>query len=101
MRRRTIALILLAAAVVMLLAACGTKLSGTYKAEGLLGETITFDGDEAELSAFGLSISGPYKIEKDEITITYSLLGLSYDWTQSFSRDGKSIFIGGVEFVKQ
>ena len=36
-----------------------------------------------------------------EITITYSLLGLSYDWVKSFKKDGSSIFIDGTEFVKE
>lgn len=101
MKKKIVALILVTAALVTLLGACGTKLNGTYKSTGLLGETITFTKDEASMSAFGLSISGPYKIEKDQITITYNLFGVSYDWTQSFKKDGKSIYIGTTEFVKQ
>jgi len=101
MKKKIVALILVSAAIITLLSACGTKLNGTYKSTGILGETITFTKDEASMSAFGLSISGPYKIEKDQITITYTVLGISYDWTQSFKKEGKSIYIGSTEFVKQ
>jgi transcriptional regulator with XRE-family HTH domain len=51
--------------------------------------------------AFGIEVEGEYLIEDGEITITYSLLGLRYDWVKSFEKDGSSIFIDGTEFVKE
>ncbi len=100
-KRFTVRLILLAMALLLVLSACGNRLNGTYRSTGLIDGTITFKDDQATLSAFGLQISGPYKIEKDTITIHYSLLGLQYDWKDSFRKEGKSIFIGEEEFVKQ
>ena len=54
-----------------------------------------------EVSAFGINVEGEYLIEDDTITITYSLLNLSYDWEKSFEKKGNSIFIDGTEFIKE
>lgn len=89
--------------LVCTLTACTTTLSGTYTSkEGLVEQSFTFKEDnKVEVSAFGIEVEGEYLIEDGEITITYSLLGLRYDWVKSFEKDGSSIFIDGTEFVKE
>lgn len=85
----------------MLLTACGGRLSGTYYSTDGISQSFTFDGDTVTMSAFGINASGPYEINGDKITVTYSLFGIEYDWQQSFSESGDSIYIGGTEFVKR
>lgn len=89
--------------MVCTLTACTTTLKGTYTSkEGLVEQSFTFKEDnKVEVSAFGINVEGEYFIEDGEITITYSLLGLRYDWVKSFEKTGSSIFINGVEFVKE
>ncbi len=100
---KSIVAILLVCVMVCSLTACATTLNGTYTAkEGLVEQSFTFKEDnKVEMSAFGINIEGDYKIEDGEITITYSLLGLHYDWVKSFEKKGNSIFIDGTEFVKE
>ena len=82
--------------------ACTTKLNGTYTSDGLVEQSFTFKEDNVVvMSAFGIEAEGTYVIEDDKITITYSLLNISYDWEKSFEKDGDSIFIDGTEFVKE
>lgn len=86
---------------VTMLAACGgTKLHGTYRSQGLISQSFTFDGDRVTMSAFGMNASGTYRIEGNRIIITYTLFGQEYTWEQSFSGSGSSIYIGGTEFKK-
>ena len=94
---------LLAFAMVCVLAACSTQLNGTYTStDGLINQSFTFEKDnKVKVSAFGFNIEGEYEIKGDEITITYGALGLSYDFVKSFKKEGKSIFVDGVEFVKE
>ena len=101
--KKIIAALLLICLMVGTLTACTTTLSGTYtNKEGLIEQSFTFKEDnKVEVSAFGIEIEGEYLIEDGEITITYSLLGLSYDWVKSFKKDGSSIFIDGTEFIKE
>lgn len=89
--------------LIFMITACTTKLSGTYtNDEGLIKQSFTFkDGNIVEVSAFGIHVEGTYVIEDDKITITYSLLNLSYDLEKSFEKDGNSIFIDGTEFIKE
>ncbi len=96
-------LMLLTLLLVGMLSACATKLSGTYtNDEGLIKQSFTFkEDDKVEVSAFGIDVEGEYLIEDDTITITYSLLNLSYDWEKSFEKKGNSIFIDGTEFIKE
>ena len=95
-----IALIVLAA--VLLLNSCGgSKLSGTYYSADGISQTFTFKDDTVTMSAFGINATGTYKIDGDRIVISYSLFGIPYDWQQSFSRSGDSIYIGGSQFIKQ
>ena len=103
MRFKRVAAMLLVCMILFTLTACATKLNGTYTTRGgLVEQSFTFkDGNKVVVSAFGINVEGTYKIEGDKITVTYSLLNLSYDWEQSFQKDGDSIFIDGTEFVKE
>lgn len=106
MKRRylkSIVAVLLICAMVCTLTACTTTLKGTYTTkDSLIEQSFTFmEDNKVKVSAFGIDVEGEYLIEDGEITITYSLLGLSYDWVKSFEKDGSSIFIDGTEFVKE
>ena len=100
---KSILLVVLIFVISCSLASCTTNLSGTYtNDEGFIKQSFTFKEDnKVEASAFGIDLEGEYVIEDGKITITYSLLGLKYDWEKSFEKKGKSIFIDGVEFIKQ
>lgn len=102
-RLRAIAMGALICMVVCTVTACTTTLNGTYTTQDeLIEQSITFKDDNVvEVSAFGIDVTGEYLIEDGEITITYSLLGLSYDWVRSFKKNGSSVFIDGTEFVKE
>lgn len=83
------------------LVSCGNKLNGTYRSQGFISQTFTFKGDNVTMSAFGINTTGTYKIDGNEITIVYTLFGSEYEWTQSFSKSGNTINIGGTDFIKQ
>lgn len=88
--------------VVCILTACGSNdLKGSYKSQGLVAQTFTFDGDEVTMSAFGLNASGTYEIKGDKIYITYILFGEEYIWSQPFSRTDDGFTISGTEFRKE
>lgn len=101
--KKIVASVLLVCVMVCTLTACTTTLKGTYTSkDGLVEQSFTFmEDNKVKVSAFGIDVEGEYLIEDGEITITYSLLGLSYDWVKSFKKDGDSIFIDGTEFVKE
>ena len=101
--KRIVAALLLVCVMACALTACTTTLKGTYTSKGsVIKQSFTFKEDnKVAVSAFGIDVEGEYLIEDGEITITYSLLGLSYDWVKSFKKDGNSIFIDGTEFVKE
>jgi len=84
-------------------AACSDGgLNGTYKSRGFIAQSFTFyGGKEVTMSAFGLNISGTYKIDGGVMTITYKVLGTDVDIRYGYSKKGESIFIDGTEFVKQ
>ena len=84
----------------MLTACGGSKLDGTYHSQGLIPQSFTFDGDQVTMSAFGINASGTYRIDGDQIIITYTLFSQEYTWEQSFSQSGNVINIGGTEFKK-
>lgn len=84
------------------LTACGSnELKGSYKSQGLVSQTFTFDGDKVTMSAFGLNASGTYEIKDDKIYITYSLFGKEQIWSQPFSRTDDGFTISGTEFKKE
>ncbi len=101
--KRIVSLLLIIAMLACLLTACATKLNGTYvNEEGLIKQSFTFKEDnKVEVSAFGINIEGEYEIEDNTITITYSILNIDYDMEKSFVKKGNSIFIDGVEYIKE
>lgn len=103
MMKKRIGAMLLVCVMLCALAGCATTLKGTYtNKEGLINQSFNFQEDNrVEASAFGIEIEGDYVIEDGKITIDYDLLGLNYTWEASFEKDGSSIFINGVEFVKE
>lgn len=100
---KTVFLVFLVCAMLALLTSCSSKLNGTYVSEdGLIKQSFTFKEDNiVEVSAFGIEVKGRYAIDDDKITITYSLFSLSYNWEKSFTKSGNSIFIDGIEFIKE
>ena len=98
---KRICAVLLFLLLIASVSACGDQLNGTYYSTDGFNQTFTFSGDNITMSAFGISASGTYEISGGNITITYSFFGSPQTWTQSFSKDGKSIYIGGAEFRKQ
>lgn len=102
-RKRTIAVYLsLCLAGACILTACGSgELRGSYKSQGLVAQTFTFDGNEVTMSAFGINASGTYEIKADKIYITYTLFGEEYTWSQPFSRTDDGFTISGTEFKKE
>lgn len=105
--------VLMLAATALTLASCGSKLSGTYKTEGLLTyQTYTFDGDKVTIKTYGgisgtklLEFEGTYKIDGDEITITYAEDEDTGDalaaGTYEFKKTDDGIKIGTKEMTKQ
>ena len=99
---KSVAALFLAFVLVFTLAGCGGGgLNGTYVAEDMIGQSITFNGDKVTLSALGIDVTGKYKIEGNKITITYTMLGEEYSISESFSQSGNKINFGGTEFVKK
>lgn len=96
------ALVAFVMCLILLLSSCAPKLRGKYVSAESETQSLSFvDDDTVIISAFGIGAEGKYKIEDNKITITYSVLGLSYDFVKDFEKDGKSIFIDGEEFVKE
>lgn len=100
--KRICKLVVITMAIVSCLTGCALGLNGTYKADGLIEQSFTFMEDNTvKLSAFGLDVEGTYVIEDGKLIITYSVLGLSYDWEQAYERvDKDTISIGGTLFNK-
>lgn len=98
--------------VVMMLSlvACGTKLSGTYETDGILGSYVSykFSGGKLTVTTYVLgnvvaTVEGTYKIDGDQITITYNTdnddnEGIS--GTQSFEKTDDGIKIGVLTLKK-
>lgn len=100
--RRALCLCMILILLSLLLTACGdNKLSGTYYSTDGISQMFTFKGDTVTMSAFGINATGKYKIDGDKLTISYSLFGIPYDWQQSFSKSGDSIYIGDTQFIKE
>ncbi len=76
-------------------------LMGTYmSSDGL--QYFTFSGtNTVKMSLSIISATGTYTIQGDKIIIDYSMLGQSDTMEASFSRNGNSIYIDGVEYLKQ
>lgn len=101
MKIKRIRVLVIILAMLLLLSSCSSKLDGTYTSQGSIAQSFIFNGDRVTMSAFGINASGTYTIKNDQITITYSLFGMEYVWSQPFSKSGKTINIGGTDFIKQ
>ena len=108
---RAISITLILASFVLLLSACGTKLSGTYTASGLISQSYTFDNDgNVTYAAAGVNlVTGTYKIAKGKITFSFdtddilSLGGnsLALNHAMTFQKKGNTIFLDGVKYMKE
>lgn len=101
--------------VVMMLSlvACGNKLSGTYKSEGLLESYVsyTFKGSKVTVDTYVvgskvLTVTGTYKIDGDEITLTYDSKDAEgnkdvVSGTQTFEKGDGYIKIGILKLNKE
>ena len=86
---------------VLVLASCGKKLSGTYTDEtGLY--SVTFSGKNLEVSVFGMSQEGTYKINGDTITIEYEGEDpVDCEFAQGKDDNGKYIEIDDMKLYKE
>ena len=98
-----VTLLLLGCLLMCMLTACSTTLNGRYKAaDSLIEHSFVFEKDnKVKFSLYGVNAEGDYLIEDNTITITYGILGLSYDMEMSFEKKGKSIFMDGIEYIKE
>lgn len=93
------------------LVACGTKLSGTYETDSVLGSYVsyTFSGSKVTITTYALgtkvtSVEGTYKIDGNEITFTYAEdaeTGDALTGTQTFEKTEDGIKIGILTLTKK
>jgi hypothetical protein len=84
------------------LAACGGDgLDGTYTTrETLLTNSVTFNNGKVTITVLGLNISGTYKINDGNLIVTTNIFGIESEQSMTFERKGKSVFLDGVEYIK-
>ena len=105
MKKNIIKIAVLALAVVMLsmsLVSCD-KLGGTYTMTdntGTTSYTFSLFSDKVVWDYVGYEIEGTYKIEDGKITFSF-IDGVWENDERSFRKEGKSIFINDVEYVKE
>lgn len=112
---KVLALVLVAAALCTVFAACGNKLSGKYSAEiAGTGATMEFKGSKVTTTYKALgkevySVEGEYSIEDDKITFTYEGEDAdkakdysgTFDFKEGKDEDGKAyIKIGLITYKK-
>ena len=104
--------LVLALSLVFVLVSCGTKLSGTYVNEGLLGKTTyEFNGNKVTITigtVLGdVTYSGKYKIAKDksgDLKITFTFedeKAAEYSKSHSFEKTEDGIKISGLSYNKK
>jgi len=100
--------LILAVTIILATAGCGgggSPANGTYRSEGLLGQTWTFSGrNEITMSAVGglVSTSGTYTISGTRISITTSVLGIETTVSHTITNITRnSFYIDGTRFVRQ
>lgn len=106
---RIMALVMAVLMVTLVLASCGTKLSGEYVGTGLLsGVTYKFSGSKVTVSINAVvttvTLEGKYSIKDDKITFTFE--GNSDDATKyggehTFKKVDGGITIDGVTYNKK
>lgn len=99
-----------------MLASCGKKLSGTYKADVVVaGATYAFSGSKvtvtAEILSFEKSFEGTYEItenDKEETVIIFTFeneeaekYSGEFSFAEGKEGDTEYIKIGGVKYVKE
>ena len=95
---RKISTITVALLLALMLASCGTKLSGTYSTSG---SSVTFSGDQITVNILFIVATGKYTIKGDQIYITWD--DESYD-EESFDFeivDKETIIFDGTELKKR
>ena len=113
---KKILVVALAALMILSLASCGKKLSGTYTADLLgTGTKMVFDGKNVTVSVTLLgqdlaSVEGTYKIKGEEITFDFSNEDVDEDLnevlealsgTLSFEDGDGYVKIGGTKYTKE
>ena len=99
--------LILAVTIILAIAGCGSSgpANGTYRSEGLLGQTWTFIGrNEITMSAAGgfISTSGTYMISGTRISITTTVLGIETTVSHTITNITRnSFYIDGARFVRQ
>ena len=81
-------------------ASCGNRLNGTYVCEdSSIYTTYKFSAfsDKLVMSIIGVPLNGTYEIDGDKIYITIANDRQEY----TYSKDGKTIYIDGVAYVKE
>ena len=105
MKKNIIKIAVLALAVVMLsmtLVSC-SKLGGTYTTtdgKDTISYTFSFWSDKVVWDYMGYPIEGTYVIDGDKITFNF-IEGVWENDERSFRKEGKSIFLNDVEYVKE
>ena len=97
---RILAIMVVMVIVCTTFASCASKLSGTYVStleDDSTAYTFSFFSDKLVMYYDGFEIEGSYEIVEDKIYIT--IIGDRQE--KSFSKEGKSIYIDGVEYVKE
>lgn len=104
--------ILLFIMLVISLSSCGGKINGTYiiadEDSAPWNFTVTklvFKGSNVTVTDLGVQAQCTYSIEGNTLVIngTTTMLGsmVEVDYDYSFRRDGNSIFLDDIEFVKK
>ena len=102
---RLIVLLLVLILAVATLASCG-KPSGKYaRTDNVIFADVEsywefLDGNRVSFSFSGITASGTYEIDGDEIRVTYTIAGIETTLTQSYNLDGDVLTINGVEYTK-
>ena len=60
---------IVAAAILTILAGCGSKVEGTYK--GPMGQIVLKSGGKAELTMMGQTGQGTYKVDGKSVAVTF------------------------------
>lgn len=108
----TFTLLIIATISVLIVSCTGVEVSGTYKCEdrypmidGKVNK-IVFDGDKCTVVEGSLAYDNlDWKIENGKLKITgytdFIFSSIEIDYEYEYTKDGNSIFLDGVEFIKQ